>query len=662
MNEPPSSPATTPEPNGTTVYWRQKDWLLALALIIVVFLVYKPAWNGGLIWDDNDYITPHDLRSVQGLVRIWTEPGATEQYYPLMHSVLWLEHRLWGDATRNYHFLSLLLHSVSGLLLVRIVRKLALPGAWFAAFLFVLHPVMVESVAWICELKNTLSGVLFLGSVLLYLRFEEKRCWGWHVLSLLLFALALLSKTSAVFLPVALLVVAWWRRGRVDWKGDALPVAPFFLVAIAAGLFTMWVERKFIGAHGEAFGFSIAQRCVIAGHAVWFYLGKLLWPAGLAFIYPRWDMSQSSWWQYLYPVSAVALGVLLWGMRSLSRAPLAVLLYFVAALFPVLGFFNVFFFTYSFVADRFQYLASIGPLVFAAAVITRWAGRLGVVRIIGQAAVCGVFGLLSWKYSHLYADAETMWRHTIAGNPACRLAYSNLAGIQMEQGRSDEALVNLKKTLELEPKDVVARGNLGELLRQLGRLDEAQAELQTALTFHPDNPNVHYNLGVVLLQRGQLTAAAGHFELVLKHQPDAIDAHNNLAVACLGSGQVARAVIEWQEALRLDPQCLFALDNLAWVLATSPDDSLRNGPEAMALATRAVQLTEDGNPMVLRTLAAAYAENGRFAEAIQTAQRALTMSPPGLAVALQEQIKSYQAGTPVRDSSLVGVPSQHPGP
>ncbi|MGA2508568.1 MAG: hypothetical protein ABSF80_13955, partial [Chitinispirillaceae bacterium] len=362
---------------GLSFSWN-RDWLWGLLLLAVTFLAYRPAWNGQPVWDDDGHMTKPELRSAEGLVRIWTQFGATQQYYPLVHTVFWLEYHLWGKSTVGYHLLNILLHFFSALLLVRILRRLGIPGeaAWLAGGIFALHPVMVESVAWITELKNTLSGVFFLGAALAYLKFDHGHKKKHYVIALLLFLCGLFAKSVIVTLPAALLVVFWWKRGRIEWKRDVAPLVPFFVIGIISGLFTAWVERRFVGAVGSEFSFTVIDRCLIAGRAVWFYLYKLLWPANLIFIYPRWHIDSFAVWQYLFPAAFLLAAVLFWRLRSRSRAPLAVLLYFTITLFPALGFFNVYPFRYSFVADHFQYLASIGPIAAAAACIVQGTGLL----------------------------------------------------------------------------------------------------------------------------------------------------------------------------------------------------------------------------------------------------------------------------------------------
>ena len=293
----------------------------------------------------------------------------------MVHSVFWVEHKLWGDATLGYHLVNILLHAFSALLLLKILRQLEISGAWLAAAIFALHPVQVESVAWISELKNTLSGVFYLGSALIYLNFDQTRRLKFYVAALVLFGLGLLSKTVIATLPAALLVVFWWQRGKLSWKQDVRPLLPFFLAGVVMGLFTAWVERKFIGAEGKVFDLTLLERMLIAGRVVWFYLGKLFWPAGLVFIYPRWEVSGTVWWQYLFPAATLLLLAGLWAWRRRNRGPLAALLFFVGTLFPALGFLNVYPFRYSFVADHYQYLAGLGVITVVSAGAAQLLGR-----------------------------------------------------------------------------------------------------------------------------------------------------------------------------------------------------------------------------------------------------------------------------------------------
>src|SRR5207245_1823646 len=302
----------------------------------------------------------------------------------------------------------------------------------------------------------TLSGLLFLSAAFTYLKFDETRSRGLYTAAFGLFVAGLLCKTVIAPLPAVLLVVFWWKRGRIFRNRDVTPLLPFFATGIGAGLFTAWVERNFVGAAGNTFQLSILQRCLIAGRDLWFYLFKLFWPAKLTFIYPRWHTDAGIWWQYLFPIGALIVLALLWRLRTRSRAPLAAALIFLGLLFPALGFVNVYPFIYSFVADHFQYLACIGPLALAGSGIALGldalrAGNLGgrlrsfglpqkfLSRVV-YAALLVVLGFLTWQQSRQYIDIETIWRTTIARNPDSWMAYSNLGSFLVAHGNVDEGI------------------------------------------------------------------------------------------------------------------------------------------------------------------------------------------------------------------------------
>src|SRR5581483_9712806 len=535
--------------------WRH-DWLPGLFLVAITIIAYQPAWHAGTIWDDDKHITQPELRSPAGLARIWTQPGAAQQYYPLVHSVFWVEYKLWGDAAAGYHWVNILLHSLAALLFLKILRQLKIPGAWLAAALFALHPVEVESVAWISELKNTLSGVFYLSAALAYLGFDRNRNRGNYAAALGLFLLGLMSKTVIASLPAALLVIFWWQRGKLSWKRDVLPLIPFFIAGIGAGLFTAWMERKFIGAEGAEFNFSIIERCLIAGRAFWFYLTKLFWPSDLAFIYPRWHISQAVWWQYLFPMAALLLlAALVWKRR---RGPLAALLFFGGTLFPAMGFFNVYPFRFSFVADHFQYLASLGFLTLAAAGITAVNGffrqRTPFLGPVLCAALLLVLGMLTWKQCGIYADAKTLWQADLRLNPDSWIAHNNLGfELLFKEGQPDEALVQFQKSLEINPLNAEAHINLGNCLSRKGRLDEAIIECRKALEIRPGDPQAHNDLGLCFFALGRMDEAISQYKKALEIRPDYATARFNLGNLFGQQRRMDEAISQYQKALEIWP-------------------------------------------------------------------------------------------------------------
>ena len=531
------------------------------------------------LWDDDAHITRPELRSLHGLSEIWTRPDVTQQYYPVTHSVFWLEQKLWGDNLFLYHLLNVALHLASAFLLLRILSMLAIPGAWFAAAIFALHPVQVESVAWISELKNTLSAVFCLSAALMYLRFDQRRRLLFYFAAFGLFLLGLGAKTTIAPLPAALLVIFWWKRSRLSLKQDVLPLIPFFIAGIGAGLFTAWVEHNYIGAEGSDFNLSIVERCLIAGRAFWFYLSKLFWPHDLIFVYPRWHVNQAIWWQYLFPAAALLLAGLLWFARNKTRGPLAALLVFGGMLFPALGFFNVYPFVFSLVADHFQYIASISIFVLVAAgfalLTFRWPQHRRLV-VAFSFAVLALLGVLTYRQSHIYRNAETLYRTTLQKNPDCWMAHDNLGVALVAQGRFDEAIEHYHQAIALRPTNPRSHYDLGIALRHEGKTDDAIKEYERALELRPQYEKADNNLGNIFLQSGRLDDAVSHYEKALAIQPDYAEAHNNLGNALMQKESVDDAIRHYEAALRIRPTYGEAHSNLgnALVRKNKPDEAV----------------------------------------------------------------------------------------
>ena len=444
--------------------------ILALAIALAVVAAYSATFRNGFVWNDSDYVTRPELQSVAGLIRIWTEPGATEQYYPLLHTAFWVEHRLWGDDALGYHLLNVALHAANALWLFFILRRLAVPGAWVAGLLYGVHPVTVESVAWISEQKNTLSTCFFLASAFVYLGRTERFNRGRYANASALFLFAILSKSVVATLPAALLVILWWLKGALSWRRDILPLVPWFIAGGAVGLFTAHVERASIGAEGPAFAFSLAQRTLVAGHAIWFYLVKDLWPSPLIFMYPRWEVDSSSVLAWAYCGGLLLVLGVLFMQRGKSRGALALALLFVGLLFPVLGFFNVYAFVFSFVADHFQYLACMVIFTGIAVGFARWAPN---AIVYGAVAVSAGLGVETWCLCGHYRDSQSLYRSTIAENPDCWLAQYNLANLLRDAGKPAEAELHYREALRADPDHQGAAKNLGLTLLSLDRPAEA---------------------------------------------------------------------------------------------------------------------------------------------------------------------------------------------
>lgn len=555
------------------------------AIIVATFLAYAPALKAEFIWNDADYVTSPALRSLAGLWRIWFELGATEQYYPFLHSAFWVQHKLWGDSPAGYHIFNVLLHAGCACLLLNVLRRLAIPGAVLAAFIFALHPVYVESVAWISEQKNTLSLFFYLLAASAYLRFDAERSRGAYLLATGLFVIALLTKSVTATLPPALLVVLWWRNCRLDWRRDVRPLVRWFVLGAAMGILSAYVEKEYIGAKGSEFDLTLLQRSLLAGRIVWFYLGKMLWPADLIFIYPRWTVAPAEAWQWLFSAAVLVALAALWALRARSRAPLAAALFFGGSLFPVLGFFNVYAFMFSFVADHWQYLPSIGIVTLVAAAVSTGLERWRSIGRTVPALIVGALAVLTFHQSRMYADMRTFYRTTLERNPEAWMAHNNLGNLLREDGRLPEAVAHFEAALTVRPDLIKVHNNLGNCLRDLKRPYEAIASYRRALEINPDYAEALNNLGRTLRETGGLREAVEVLMRAMRLDPENPDVRNNLGMALRDAGRQEQAVAQFERAVRLDPKFSPAHLNLAlsYSLAGREEKAVEHYREARRL-------------------------------------------------------------------------------
>jgi tetratricopeptide (TPR) repeat protein len=685
--------------------WKQ-NWFWALVLIALVLIAYSQVFRAGFIWDDESHLTRNPcVVGPLGLEEIWTSTQAV--YYPLVLTTFWVLHKVVGLNPLPYHLLNVLLHAASAILLWRLLQLLQVRGAWLGAALWALHPVMVQSVAWVTELKNTQSCLFYLLSILFFLKWDmaprtrisrigEKKetfsndqgdpCYPWFILSLFFFIMATLSKPSVVMLPFVLALCVWWMRGRIRWR-DAPAFAPFALISVVASAWTIWEQKFHARAVGPDWVQTFPERLIIAGKAVWFYLGKLIWPHPLIFIYPRWDTDPSKSVAYL-PLLAVIAGLAaLWFIRAKwGRALFFAGAYYVISLFPVLGFFSVYFFRYSFVSDHFQYLASMGPLALAGAAMTGLPWRLrerqgelasdtGTLQDWGNNAalsrtkvvlnvfLCGILifllACLTCRQTVEYRDLVALYTATLKKNPSCWMAHYNLGIVFSEQGEPDQAiehyrqavairpdyaeahynlgrlLVNLgqlndavahyERAAAINPADAEAQNNLGVTLFGMGRADDAIAHYQQALEIRPDYAEASCNLANALIAKGDLDGAIAQYTACLAAVPDQEDAQYNLASALLRKGRADEAILQYQKVLAMHPESGDAHANLGSALLAK-----RRIRDAMAEYTKALQISPENLPALcnlawlLATSVDPSVRNG--SEAVQLAERAESAS------------------------------------
>jgi len=602
---------------------------LALALVAALIAVYALALGGEFLWDDDLHVAANPtIVGPLGLKEIWTTARAN--YFPLTLTNFWLQHAAWGLEPLGYHVVTLGFHVAAALLLWRVLAQLRVRGAWLGAALWALHPVQVESVAWISELKNTQSAVFFLLAMAFFLRWLEAGEGGArpdrHYLGAFVCAvLALLSKPSTVPLPLVLALCVWWQRGRLAWR-EALMLAPFFVPAAIAGLWTIWEQKFHSGALGPEWSQTWAERGVIAGRVIWFYLGKLAWPHPLSFIYSRWEVHPAALPAWLPTLLAAAGLVWLWRVRDGRLRPVFfAAAFFVALLLPVLGCFNVYFFRYAFVGDHFQYLASMGPIALLGAALAALPARIFFAA--SAALLLGLCGLTR-RQTEIYQNNTALWQSTVARTPGAVMAWLNLGDVLSWNHRYAESIAAYREALRLRPDDPDGHNDLGNVLTLAGEPAAAVPEFQRAIALKPKFPAAHNNLGNALRSLNRDAEAMTHYAEAVRLLPDYAGAHNNLGVELAEAGRFAEAIPHFEAALAARPEAVKTRESLVRALH-------RNGLELVAAARweeaaanyrRAVRLVPS-SAAFHEALAVALVNANRPEEAVPVLQNALRLEP-----------------------------------
>ncbi len=562
-------PIENQDPREQTLATGQESnrfWVFSLFMAAVTLMAYYPALNGGFVWDDDAWTTSLTplTHGLAGLKEIWLTPTSLQQYYPLTGTSFWLDHEYWGWWTLPYHVENVLLHVLSAILLWRLLQRLAIPGARLAALIFALHPMMVESVAWITERKNVLSMPFFLGALLAYASYThywkeaampERRSRRAYWLALVLFLAALFAKATAFVFPPALLLLCWWKHGSLRWKEDVLPTLPLFVLALALSAEVNWLEKHHVGAVGADFAHSFTQRLLIAGRAFWFYPSKLLWPANLCFIYPQWKVDSSDPEQWLWPVAMAAALILPWCWRErIGRGPVIAIWFYAGAIFPSLGFMDVYALRFLDVWDHWSYLPSLSLLILGVSLLVRWTARFSRLKQgICSIALLSLLGFLTSQQAAQFQSMEKLWLTTLEKNPDCWLAHHNL-GLDLEiNGRLEEAVLHYEKALAIRPDHAEFHNDLGTAFTQQGQIDKALPHYRKALELEPENAQFHSNLASLLVQMGQLTEASDHFKKAVALRPSFVEFHKDLASTLLKMGHTDEALAEYRAAVVAKP-------------------------------------------------------------------------------------------------------------
>jgi Flp pilus assembly protein TadD len=633
----------------------------ASAIMALIFIAYLPILPGNFVMDDARLVGG-DNPLINGNLNWHTLWFGTD--FTLTTFGWWLEHLAFGNNPLGYHVVDLLLHAASCLLLWRLLAQLKIPGAWLAGALFAIHPVCVNSVARIAEMKNTLCLPLFLLSFWAYLRYETAALYSakdersphqpatlWYVLSFVAFVLALLAKTTAVMLPVVLLICAAWQRGRLTRK-DVLHTIPFFALSLAFGLMSVWFQKyqALTSVDMVLVPETFWQRLAAAGGNIWFYIEKALLPVNLNIVYTRPPIDPHDWISYAPLALFVAMLITCWRFRrTWGRHVLFALCCFAVTLFPALGFFDAQYQTMWSVSDHLQYNSLPAIVALAAAAI------MVFVRVSAYPVVLPfllvVLSVLSFQRAEVFKTEGDLVRDTLEKNPAAWAAHNDMGTIYAGAGDYTNAASEFALSLQYNTNNMEARMNLAHAFSLLRRFDEANAQSQAALKVDPGNAAMHKVYAEALSLEGRMPEAVHQLQLsaILRTDPET---YMELGAWLYTGGDSTEAAESFRRGLALEPDNAVALNDLAWILATSPDATLRNGKEALNDAEKACQLTGYKRAEMLSSLAAAYAEEGDFSNAVETVQTALKAATATgnarLISSDQQFLQLYSAGKPFR--------------
>ena len=618
-----------------------RRWLGGIFIVVLTLAVYLPAIRGGFVWDDGLHLINNVVFQENGLYRVWFTTDSFV-YYPMVWTSYWLEYQFWGPDPAGYHVVNVLLHALSSVLIWRILLRLGIPAPWLAALIFALHPVNVESVAWITQRKNTLCMLFYVGALCCYLRHEDEGGWGLYVLAVFLFLLSMLSKGASVVLPAVLLLLAWWRRGRLGIN-DVLRSIPFFAVAGLMSFSEVWFQTTQVIGEDVVRDDPFAAHVAGAGWVVWFYLDKALIPIDLSFVYPRWQIDPTHWLSYVPNVMLILLLLVLWCFRrSWGRGPFHALGYFVLAVAPAMGFVYFFFLKYSFVADHYQYFSIIAVIALLVGTAThlasRYRGMVPVLLRLAAVLVLVLCGVLTWRQASYYDGAITLWHDTLKKNPDSWLAHNNLGdklrklgdalkaeGNELDSLRKhEEAIQHFREATRAAPELAAAYISMGMTYLTLGRRDDAIAQFHYALNVKPDFHQGYLELGIALHMQGRHEIALQMFHKALQVNPRYANAYFQIAAVADARGDLGEAEANYRKAIEIDPQFEEAHVNLGSVLGRQRriDEAIAHFREALRIAPNSARAHYN--------LGYVYQSQGRAAKAIAHFHRAVELASDDL--------------------------------
>lgn len=613
-----------PRHNSPGLNW--KIILQALLIAAAVLWIYWPALHGDWLWDDGVLITDNAvMRDPFGLGKIWLEPGSLIDYQPLKFSVVWLQWHLWGNDTLGYHLTNVVLHTTSALLIWRLLSKFGLRLAWLGGLIFAIHPVQVESVAWIAELKNTLSLPPFLLAMCAWIDYEERGKSRDYLLALGLFLVAMSCKPTMVMFPMIILLYAWWKRGCIAWK-DVRFTLPFFMVSLALGLVTIgFLHHHAIDNDPIPMG-GLFSRVTCAGLALAFYFSKCFLPLGLLPIYPRWIIDPSSLEQFLpWPILIFVICYLWTKRASWGRHALLGLAFFLINLAPFVGFVAGSYMAFTWVMDHILYIPVIGLIGLTVAALDEMGKQLPATYrpyLVGMVtAVVLLLAGESRSYAKIFINEQTLWSYELQYNPNAYLAHNELGLVFLSTGQTDAAIEQFEKALRLKPDYATAQTDIGNALSRKGRVDEALAHYYLALSIDPDDAGAHYNIGNVLMKKGRLDEAIIQYQEALKIRPEESLFHNNLGNAFIQKRQLADAKTQFRNAVQIDPNNIDAHNNLGWVLS-----QMGLASEAISEFQKALEINPN-IPAIHYNLGNALLQVGLVDDAITQFQEDLRLNP-----------------------------------